>query len=104
MAPGWFESALGLTYLKKGARKKAELVLEGMIDRRKTIKNISAVCIASVAGGLGKLDLAFEYLDRAYAERDSLMVFIHIYAPMLYPAIVADPRYKSLLARMKLNI
>jgi tetratricopeptide (TPR) repeat protein len=104
MAPGWFESALGVAYLKKGDRAKAEAILEGMIESRKTIKNTSPVCIASLAGGLGKLDLAFEYLDRAYAERDSLMAFIHIHAPMLYPAVAADPRFKSLLARLKLNI
>jgi TolB-like protein/Flp pilus assembly protein TadD len=104
VAPGWIEGSLGLIYLKKGDREKAELILEGMIDSRKTIKNTSPVCIASLAGELGKLDLAFEYLDRAYAERDSLMVFIHIYAPMIYPAIAADPRFKSVLARMKLNI
>ncbi|HNQ87045.1 MAG TPA: hypothetical protein PKM73_00255 [Verrucomicrobiota bacterium] len=75
-----------------------------MIDSRKTIKNTSAVCIASLAGELGKLDLAFEYVDRAYAERGSLMIFIHIHGPMCSPAIAADPRFKSVLARMKLNI
>ncbi|MHC1769283.1 MAG: protein kinase [Verrucomicrobiia bacterium] len=104
VAPGWFEHALGLIYLKKGDREKAELVLEGMIDRRKAVKNTSAVCIAALAAGLGKLDLAFEYLNMAYEERDSLMVLIHIHAPMLSPAIAADPRFKSVLARMKLNI
>lgn len=104
VAPGWIEGTLGLIYLKKGDRKKAEVILEGMIDSRKTIGNTSAISIASLAGELGKLDLAFEYLDRAYAERDSLMIFIHIHGPMLSPAIAADPRYKSLLARMKLNI
>ena len=75
-----------------------------MIDSRKKMINTSPAFIAFLAGELGKLDLAFEYLDRAYAERDSLMVLIHIHAPMLSPAIAADPRYKSVLAKMKLNI
>jgi tetratricopeptide (TPR) repeat protein len=104
VAPGWIEGTLGLIYLKKGDREKAELLLEGMIESRKAIKNTSAVSIASLAGELGKLDLAFEYLDRAYAERDSLTIFIHIHAPMLSPAIAAAPRFKSVLARMKLHV
>jgi serine/threonine protein kinase/Tfp pilus assembly protein PilF len=103
VSPGWIESTLGLTYLKKGDREKAVLILEGMIDSRKKIKNTSATCIAWLAGALGKLDLAFEFLDKAYEERDSLMVFIHIYVPMLSPALIADPRYKAVLAKMKLE-
>jgi hypothetical protein len=102
--PGWIEGPLGLTYLKKGDREKAEVILEGMIDGRKTIKNTSPAFIAFLAGELGKLDLAFEYLDKACEERDSAMVNIHIHGPMFSPAIAADPRFKSVLARMKLNI
>ena len=102
--PGWIEGPLGLTYLKKGDREKAQVILEGMIESRKTIKNTSPAFIAFLAGELGKLDLAFEYLDKACEERDSAMVNIHIHGPMFSPAIAADPRYKSVLARMKLNI
>lgn len=38
-----------------------------------------------MAAGLGKLDLAFEYLDKAYEERDALMGFIHVYTPWVAP-------------------
>jgi eukaryotic-like serine/threonine-protein kinase len=102
--PGWIEGPLGLTYLKKGDREKAEVILEGMIDSRRKLINTSPAFIAFLAGELGKLDLAFEYLDKACEERDSAMVNIHIHGPMFSPAIAADPRYKSVLARMKLNI
>jgi hypothetical protein len=53
---------------------------------------------------LGKLDLAFEFLDKAYEERDSLMAYIHIYTEFLSPAIWADPRFKGVLAKMKLDV
>ena len=102
--PGWIEGPLGLTYLKKGDRKKAEVILEGMLDSRKKMIHTSPAFIAFLAGELGKLDLAFEYLDKACEERDSAMVNLHIHGPMFSPAIAADPRYKSVLARMKLNI
>ena len=103
VAPGWIDGTLGLTYLKKGDREKANLILEGMIDSRKIITNTSPAFIAFLAGGLGKLDLAFEYLDKAYEERDATMINIHIYAPMLSPAVAADPRFKALLAKMHLD-
>jgi serine/threonine-protein kinase len=101
--PGWIETTLGLTYLKKGNHEKAEQILEETIKKREKIKNTSAACIALLAGELGKLDLAFEFLDKAYEERDSVMVFINTYAEMLSPAISADPRFKTVLERMRLS-
>ena len=68
------------------------------------VPNVSAPCIAFLAGELGKLDLAFEFLDKACEERDVLMAFIHVYTDILSPAISADTRFKDLLARMKLDI
>ena len=102
--PGWIETTLGLIYLKKGDREKAQRILEETIENREKIKNISATSIAFLAGELGKLDLAFEYLDKAYEERDSVMVYINTYAEMLSPAMAADPRFKAVLTRMKLDI
>ena len=101
--PGWIEAMLGLTYLKKGDRKKAERILEEIIENKKKVKNVSAPSIAWLAGELGKLDLAFEFLDKAYEERDVLMGFVHVYSDIFSPAIAADPRFKALLARMNLD-
>ena len=101
--PGWIETTVGLIYLKKGDREKAQRILEETIENREKTKNISATSIAFLAGELGKLDLAFEFLDKAYEERDSVMVYINTYAEMLSPTLAADPRFKALLARMKLE-
>jgi tetratricopeptide (TPR) repeat protein len=102
--PGWIEANLGLVYLKKGDREKAELILEEMIENKDKIKNLSATCIAFLAGELGKLDVAFEYLDKAYEERDTLMPFIHIYTEIFSPKLAADPRFKNILAKMNQDI
>ncbi len=101
--PGWIEAMHGIILLRKGDREKAARNLEETIETKKTIKNVSAVCIAWLAAELGKLDMAFEYLDRAYEERDILMCFIHVYTEMFSPVISADPRFKDVLARMKLD-
>ncbi|MEW5901406.1 MAG: protein kinase, partial [Acidobacteriota bacterium] len=101
--PGWVEGMLGFIYLRKGDREKAARILEEMIENKNKIKNVSAACIAWLAGALGKLDLAFEFLDKAYEERDSVMAFIHIYTKFLVPQMAVDPRFKALLKRMNLS-
>ncbi len=101
--PGWLEAMLGLIHLRKGDREKAERILEETIENKKTVKNVSAPSIAWLAGELGKLDLAFEFLDKAVEERDILMCFIHVYTKLLSPSLAADPRFKAVLARMKLD-
>jgi TolB-like protein/Tfp pilus assembly protein PilF/predicted Ser/Thr protein kinase len=103
LAPsGWAEGVLVFTCLKKGDREKAARILEEMIENKKVIKHTSSVCIAWSAGLLGKLDLAFEYLERAFAERDTLMIFLHVYTEWFSPELSADPRFKDFLARLKL--
>jgi tetratricopeptide (TPR) repeat protein len=102
--PGWIEANIGLVYLRKGDREKAELVLAEMIEDKNKIKNLSATCIAWLAGALGKLDLAFEFLDKAYDERDTLMPFVHVYTDVFSPTMSADPRFKDVLVKMKLDV
>jgi hypothetical protein len=60
--------------------------------------------VAWLAAELGDLDLAFELLDRGYEERDTLMVFVHVYTGVFAPALAADQRFKGALARMKLDL
>jgi tetratricopeptide (TPR) repeat protein len=102
--PGWTEGMLGLTCIKMGDRDKAARILEETLERKKTVKHASSVAVAWLAAELGRLDLAFELLDKGYEERDTLMGFIHVYAERFSPAMAADPRFKTLLAKMKLDL
>jgi TolB-like protein/Flp pilus assembly protein TadD/predicted Ser/Thr protein kinase len=102
--PGWANGMLGLISLRKGDREEAARVLENAIEIKRAIKHTSSVAIAWLAAELGKLDLAFELLDKGYEERDTLMAFIHVYAGIFSPALAADPRFKGVLARLKLDL
>jgi len=102
--PGWTEGMLGLISIKKGDREKAARILEETLERKKTVKHASSVAVAWLAAELGRLDLAFELLDKGYEERDTLMAFIHVYAGRFSPAMAADPRFKGVLAKMKLDL
>jgi hypothetical protein len=50
----------------------------------------------------GDLDDAFQWVERAIEERDTLVGFVHIYTPLLAPELASDPRYGALLARLNL--
>ena len=100
---GWTEASLAWIHHLKGDREQVERILEKMIEAKKTIEQTSSACIAIVVGCLGKGDLVFEYLDKAYEERDSLMPYSHIFTERFSPSMTTDPRFKALLARMKLD-
>jgi hypothetical protein len=53
-----------------------------------------------VALGLGDRDEAFRWLDRAVEVRDPHVVPLRCYPPLA--ALRADPRYGSLLAKLRL--
>ena len=101
---GWTELGLGIISLQKGDRRKAEQILEEMIEKKKKVKNVSATCLAWLAGSLGNFEVAFEFLDRAYEERDILMPFVHIYTEYFCPVMMTDSRFKDILAKMKLDV
>ena len=55
--------------------------------------------IAVIHAGLGERDLAIEWLEKAYEERDSWMNYLHL-DPRL-DSLRADPRFVSLVGRMR---
>ena len=53
---------------------------------------------AVIQNGLGEIDEAFEWLERAYQDRNAWMVFLQV-VPWLDP-LRSDPRFQDLLRRM----
>jgi serine/threonine-protein kinase len=99
--PGWNEVMLLLCYLKKGARAKAEQMLAEMLEERKR-HPVSAMCLAWSFAALGDFDSAFEWLETAVRERDSVMVIVHVYTEFAVPELARDPRFVALLDRLQL--
>ena len=52
--------------------------------------------------GLGDLDSAFEWLETAVRERDSVITVFNVYTEFLLPELARDPRFGALLDRLKL--
>ena len=83
-----------------GERNKAQQLLDELIEQKKK-KYIPPYFIAEIYSGLGESDNTFEWLDKAYEERDSQLVYLKAPWPEWGP-IRSDPRFKALLKKIGL--
>lgn len=90
---GWLGFALGVCGNKEEARAVADRLHHS--DRY-----VLPSCLAHVHYGLGEIDAAFEWFDRAVEERDQNMMMFASF-PHLDP-VRGDPRNAALLRKMKL--
>jgi DNA-binding winged helix-turn-helix (wHTH) protein/TolB-like protein/Flp pilus assembly protein TadD len=81
-------------------RKREALRIVDDLTRRAPPKHVSPTIIAFVYGGLNEKDRAFAWLDRAYQERDFLLVLLAV-EPMFDP-LRSDPRFAELARRVGL--
>jgi tetratricopeptide (TPR) repeat protein len=79
----------------------ARTLLNELLELSKT-RFVSAFYIAMVYSGLGELDAAFEYMDRAFEERTSYMAYAGV-TPFL-DGLKRDPRYGLLIQRLGLPV
>jgi serine/threonine protein kinase/Tfp pilus assembly protein PilF len=99
-------SLFGIVNSRMGNNAKAHQILEDYTERSKQ-KNqtqkekISFYGLAALCFSLGKDDLGFEWLEKAYDVRDSLMHQIKV--DFLMDRIRTDPRFSQLLKRMNLE-
>jgi serine/threonine-protein kinase len=91
---------LGYAYARAGQRAAAHRVLEELADRGDA-QYVGATNIATVYAGLGDYDRAFEWLDRAYQERDVQLV--HVADNVCFYSLRSDPRFADLLKKMGLE-
>jgi len=63
---------------------------------------VSPFDIASVHAGLSQNDQAFEWLQKAYEERHSYLIFLKV--EPIWDGLRSDPRFTDLLRRMRLVI
>ena len=89
--------ALGYVYAKAGKKDEAHNVLERLLEFSKQGYSMS-VGIASVYTGLGDKDGAFEWLEKAYLERDGQLGYLK--TRPTWQNLRSDPRYKALIDKI----
>ena len=94
------QAFLGYALAKSGKEAEARSVLENLL-KSSTEQYVPAYNIALVYNGLGKRDEALTWLERAYAERGSAIVFLKVEPK--WNNLRSDPRFQNLLRRIGLS-
>jgi TolB-like protein/Tfp pilus assembly protein PilF len=93
--------SLGLAYAASGNKEEALAILE-RLQTLASQRYVSPLQLAYVYTGLGDKDSAFEWLERAYDERVSDLVFLKALA-LMREALSSDPRFGNLMRRIGLE-
>jgi TolB-like protein/tetratricopeptide (TPR) repeat protein len=94
---GW----LGLPLAQSGEVAEARALLARLHATAERVY-VPASCFAWIHLGLGEIDEAFSWMDRAIDERDPMMVPIKSYE--FFDPIRSDPRFAALLRKMNLGV
>ena len=94
-----FESQLGQAYAMAGRRDDARRILDKLQEAAKT-SHVSPYHFAYIHTGLGELDAAMDWLEKAYAERAGAIYGIK--GSFLFRDLRDHPRFRALLAKMNL--
>ena len=88
---------LAIVYHALGRETESDAALAKM---RKDQANDYAFGISEASAYRGEADQALQWLDRAFAQKDSTLYLIK--GDLLFRGLEADPRYKAFLRRMNL--
>ena len=93
----WRHYGFSLLYYAVGRQTEADATLSEFV---KNYQDTAAYQIAEVYAYRGEVDRAFEWLERAYAQRDSGLS--QIKGDPHLKRLESDPRYAALLEKMRL--
>ena len=85
---------------RAGNTEEARRTMNELSERSK-VRNVPSYALALAHLAVGENDRAMEYLEKAFQDREALMVFLKV-EPKWDP-IRSDPRFVSILERMRLN-
>ncbi|MCW5981122.1 MAG: tetratricopeptide repeat protein [Bryobacteraceae bacterium] len=93
-------AALGYGLGRLGRNSEARAILAGL-DAAEKKSYVTPFSRGLIYVGLGEIDAAFEWLDRAIDERD--VNILHFAVKPVYDPIRADPRFHALLRKINLE-
>jgi tetratricopeptide (TPR) repeat protein len=92
----------GCAYGQLGMEAKAREIL-AELRQISTRRYVSPIFQAYVLGSMGELDEAFQFFDRAMEQRSGLLAFLRVTMETASPALVSDPRFTTLLQKLRLD-
>jgi serine/threonine-protein kinase len=96
--PGaWYQGYLGYAYAIGGQRAKAEQDLTALQELAQR-QYVSPSAFVTVYLGLGDKEKVFEWLDKAYEQRDSACWYLKI--DQIYDDIRNEPRFQAIITKI----
>lgn len=94
-----FTTILGHAYAASGKRDEAQRIVEQMTELSKH-RYVQPSYLALLYTGLGDKDRAFQWLEKAFQERDDRLIFV--VTDPLVDGLRTDPRFVELIRRIGL--
>jgi len=90
-APEWYD---GWLYAAAGNREKGQQILDSLLARN-AVRPVDPLHVAAIQAGLGNTEEALKWLERAYADRSALLLFLLGPHPA-FDHMRNDPRFREL--------
>ena len=100
-APGWTKAMLSLLHAAAGRKEEAERLMKEAAAQSSSGERSFPTILAYWYTAMGDIDLAFEYLEKAYEARDEVLLDIKV--EPLWDPIRSDPRYTGLLQKLHMS-
>lgn len=91
---------LGVALVRLNRRDEAQQLLTRLVELGRT-RFVPPTTLAAIHAALGHIDAALDELDRAYAVRDTRLVYLK--DDRRWSGLRQQPRFIALLRRMKLD-
>jgi tetratricopeptide (TPR) repeat protein len=95
----WAVFELGMYHARTG-NPEAARAIQAELEARGRSGYMQGTVLAVIPAWLGEMDEAFAHLERAYEERDGVLIALTTWPG--FRAAWEDPRYEEMLARLKL--
>ncbi len=92
----YVKGRIAYLYALSGREKEARKILAELEDYSKR-KHVSPITFARIYSGLGEKDKALDWLEKAYDERNSNLIYLKGYT---WASLSSSPRFKRLLKKV----
>ena len=96
-----FEGQLGSIYARAGKRTEALKTLSALQDESKRLY-VAPTSVAAIYAALGDKNKAFEWLEKAFEEREPGLPYLRNVPALAAVGLSSDPRFASLMRRVGL--
>jgi len=93
----WNLTHLAMAYAASGKTGKADAIYDELLARTRH-EHMQSSLLVAISAALGRIDEAFDWLNRAYDERDNLLVTLEVLR--FWDPLRDDPRFQDLLRCM----